>query len=289
MQIPLTLMPDTDAATLFLAELSSDHSVGSASGDHSSLRLRRFEGGYFVMDRWDVSATSAPESARPVQTDSDHNSASEKHTPSDSSHRGATSDAILPFWLVLQLIESNETLRVWFHSATMVCPPQSFFFWCANSLFQSRVEKSRIFSTLRGRVRNVCDRVNQVALLQQMHAQRIVSELISPNEEEGTKAREIKVRHHVFRPGQFACPLVHRMVLPLHARLPAQRAISVLRYPSFSSSEVWLLTHMFLQRFHSRSFSGDEPNKLFRYPGKGGQCVLHEIGRFRRIAQASSS
>lgn len=94
-----------------------------------------------------------------------------------------------------------------------------------------KVEKSGIQSQLRSSLRNLCVRINQLILLDQLHETKLCSPLLEQPSEEDTPQAETAsklphTKHSIFLPGEFKCPLQYTMELPLHHHVPVAHAIA---------------------------------------------------------------
>lgn len=85
-------------------------------------------------------------------------------------------------------------------------------------------------------MKRLCIRINQLILLEKLHENKICNPLleIPSNEDENSPSSEniessdstvLNRLRNMFSPGQFACPVVHTMILPLHQRVPSSQAM----------------------------------------------------------------
>jgi hypothetical protein len=136
----------------------------------------------------------------------------------------------IPFWLLMRINEQEV----------------HFSFVGPDSL--SSIERSRFCTDLRAGARRVCERVNQLYLLAQVHEMRTSSNLqiLSIDKRELRKAQRRREqaaveesapdaavvgtadKRSIFFPGQFVCPQVYAIQLPLHPRLAPDVAMRAL-------------------------------------------------------------
>eukprot|EP01114_Cavostelium_apophysatum_P018268 TRINITY_DN5619_c0_g1_i2.p1 TRINITY_DN5619_c0_g1~~TRINITY_DN5619_c0_g1_i2.p1 ORF type:complete len:2863 (-),score=796.23 TRINITY_DN5619_c0_g1_i2:144-8732(-) len=185
----------------------------------------------------------------------------------------------LPFWLLIiyKSEGAGDTVKVLFH---------------ADGSQIDRVEKSQIFSAVRAGIRRVCERVNQLLLLNQLHDTRICSPIlcadISPSEvpdyayddfsSSRSKLMPSVYRHSLFAAGELACPSVHVLEFDLHPRVHAPKAIGALISTALHPFLVTNSKNLFVYREkNGRVFYLKISDSTSTAPGKANQSVVLEV------------
>ncbi|PRP81777.1 hypothetical protein PROFUN_08395 [Planoprotostelium fungivorum] len=131
----------------------------------------------------------------------------------------------IPYWLILSYNPNEgagDTTRVSFHSQSI-----------------ASVQRTTLFSSIRTALLKVCERVNRLILLYQLHETKICSSLLlvpeegAPSDEKLTKNQLVNPspfanRRGLFEPGSLACDCVGEINLPIHTRLTPQQAVRAL-------------------------------------------------------------
>lgn len=167
--------------------------------------------------------------------------AAENHS-GERQEEGEDAPFFIPYWLLIS--HSGTTVAVNFFSHNMAA-----------------VDRSQCLSAVRASIRRLCDRLNQVILLRQLHENRECSDLLVPpeNPKKGREAtaddpskstrdptkplnepprervpnplpHSSSTSSHTFRyhPGQFECVRVHSIELPLNERVDPSLAYATL-------------------------------------------------------------
>eukprot|EP01119_Soliformovum_irregulare_P020798 TRINITY_DN6793_c0_g1_i6.p1 TRINITY_DN6793_c0_g1~~TRINITY_DN6793_c0_g1_i6.p1 ORF type:complete len:2686 (-),score=759.04 TRINITY_DN6793_c0_g1_i6:41-6997(-) len=199
------------------------------------LSLRRLDDFYFVAE--DSSTKVTPLSLEPSDADPVVARGESVRDPSL-----LYNPINLPFWLIITYHQGEgtslgEMVKVYFYS----------------TIFSGKMDKSRIFANVRAGIRKVCERVNQLLLLNHMHETKLCSPLLVAGEDPkedlllGSESKR-SYRHSSFAQEQFACRVVYSIVLPIHSRVPVSRATGALIGSALHPLAVTNRTHLFVLR-----------------------------------------
>ena len=165
-----------------------------------------------------------------VISPNNNNNDNNTETSNSSSLNNNTNDYTVPYWLILS--HSGTTIQISFFSQTL-----------------SKVERSRILSSVRACMRTFSDRINQLILLKQLHDTHHCSDLLVPQQtssisndklsstsQESSTPRKSRFFNHF--QGQFECNLVHSIQFLLHSRVSGAVAYSELINSSLNLFQV---------------------------------------------------